>query len=51
MKICPVGDTTIHVDRHDEAMRCFSWVCEDPRSEVYSETKFLGMQEIFQCHT
>jgi hypothetical protein len=47
MKICPVVDRLIHVDRHDEAMRCFSRVCKDPRSDVYSEIKFLGMQEIY----
>lgn len=41
MKICPMGDRLIHVDRHDEAMRCFSRVREDPRSEVYKEISFL----------
>jgi hypothetical protein len=47
MKFCPTGDRLIHVDRHDEAMQCFSRVREDPRSEVYSEIKFLGMQEMY----
>lgn len=51
MKICPVGDGLIHVDRHDDATRCFSRVCADRRGEVYSEIKFLGMQEIYWCHT
>jgi hypothetical protein len=47
MKNCPMGDRLIHVDRHDEAMRCFSRVCKDPRNEVYSEIKFIVMQEIY----
>lgn len=47
MKFCPTGERLIHVDRHDEAMQCFSRVREDPRSEVYSEIKFVGMQEMY----
>lgn len=47
MKICPVGDRLIHVDGHDEAIRCSLQVCEDSRSEVYNEICFLGVQEIY----
>jgi hypothetical protein len=47
MKICLVGDRLIHVDGYDEAIRCSLQVCEDPRSEVYNEIQFLGMQETY----